>query len=90
MKLIKLWTLTALLVASGAVFAGEFGDRCTTGLTIGKVVATDCSISEVYNGNTLCFGNEEARTMYLEAKNKQQFIKKAATFYSKVLTDMAK
>ena len=54
------------------------------------MVATDCSISEDYNGNKLCFGNEEAKTMFLDAKDKQKFIKKAAAFYPKVLNGMAK
>lgn len=90
MKLTHLLTVTTLLVATSAAFAGEFGDRCTTGLTIGKVVATDCSISEDYNGNKLCFGNEEAKTMFLDAKDKSKFIKKAAAFYPKVLNGMAK
>jgi hypothetical protein len=90
MKLIHLLTATTLLIASSAAIAGEFGDRCTTGLTKGVVVATDCSISEDYNGNNLCFGNEEAKTMFLDAKDKQKFIKEAAAFYPKVLSGMAK
>ncbi|MGB2833918.1 MAG: hypothetical protein WBC07_13300 [Methylotenera sp.] len=90
MKQTNFYLAAILLATSSMAFAGEFGDRCTTGLTKGVVVATDCSISEDYNGNKLCFGNEEAKTMFLDAKDKQKFIKKAAAFYPKVLNGMAK
>ena len=73
-----------------SIQAGEFGNRCTTGLTKGVVVNSDCSINEVFKGNTLCFGNDDARKAFLDTKDKQQFVDKAAMFYPKVLSGAAK
>lgn len=90
MKTVTIAFASLLLTLSTVAISGEFGDRCTTGLTKGVVVNTDCSIQESFMGNTFCFGNEEARTAYLDAKDKQKFIAKAGKFYPKVLSGMAK
>lgn len=79
-----------LLLLSTTAISGEFGNRCTTGLTKGVVVNSDCSIMESFKGNTFCFGNAEAKTAFLESKDKQMFIDKAAEFYPKVLSGSAK
>lgn len=90
MKNVTLYIASIFLISSGIAMAGEFGDRCTTGLTKGVVVHSDCSIKEDFKGNTFCFGNEEARTAFLDSKDKQKFISKAAAFYPKVLSGEAK
>jgi YHS domain-containing protein len=68
---------------AGAAFAGkgEFGDMCTTGLALGKKIATDCSISKEMDGKTYCFGNYEAKTMF--EKDPAGTLAKASEFYSK-------
>jgi len=38
---------------------------CTMGLALGKDVKTDCSINANVEGRTYCFGNEEAKTMFM-------------------------
>lgn len=90
MKKMGLLLVSALITISSTAFAGEFGNRCTTGLTKGVVVSSDCSVQETFKGNTFCFGNEEAKTAFLESKDKQKFISKAASFYPKVLNGTAK
>lgn len=90
MKIYGMTTGLILVAFSMGVHAGEFGNRCTTGLTKGVVVNSDCSINEVFKGNTLCFGNDDARKAFLETKDKQQFVDKAAMFYPKVLNGSAK
>lgn len=82
-------TLTVALMSITA-HAGEFGNRCTTGLNKGVVVNSDCSISQNFKGNTLCFGNQAAKQAFLDAKEKQQFVDKAAAFYPQVLNGSAK
>lgn len=84
------FVFATLLVLSTSAMSGEFGNRCTTGLTKGVIVNSDCSIQESFKGNTFCFGNEEARTAFLESKDKQKFVDKAAMFYPKVLSGAAK
>ena len=45
---------------------GQFDNMCTMGLALGKEVKTDCSINETLDGKTYCFGNAEAKTMFLK------------------------
>jgi hypothetical protein len=90
MKISSLITLVALTSMSLSAVAGEFGNRCTTGLTKGVVVNSDCSINEMFKGNTLCFGNAEAKQVFFDSKDKQQFVDKAAAFYPKVLNGSVK
>lgn len=90
MKISSLIALVALTGLSLSAAAGEFGNRCTTGLTKGVVVNSDCSINEMFKGNTLCFGNEEAKQAFLDSKDKQQFVAEAAAFYPKVLSGSVK
>lgn len=80
----------AFMGLSLSVNAGEFGNRCTTGLTKGVIVNADCTINETFKGNTLCFGNAEAKQVFLDSKDKQQFVDKAAAFYPKVLNGSVK
>lgn len=90
MKTLSLITLLTLTSLSFCATAGEFGNRCTTGLTKGVVVNSDCAINEMFKGNTLCFGNAEAKQAFLDSKDKQQFVDKAAAFYPKVLNGSVK
>ena len=58
---------------------GEFDGLCTMGLALGKEIKTDCSINAVIDGKTYCFGNEEAKIVFL--KKPEEFLDKAAVFY---------
>jgi uncharacterized protein YjbI with pentapeptide repeats len=78
---IKLISASIGLLFSGLVMAGEFGDHCTTGLSKGALIPTKCSINEIYNGKTYCFGNEGARDSFL--LDPDNTISKAAAFYAK-------
>jgi YHS domain-containing protein len=57
----------------------EFDGLCTMGLALGKEIKTDCSINAVIDGKTYCFGNEEAKIVFL--KKPEEFLDKAAVFY---------
>lgn len=67
---------TAALAATG-----EFDNMCTMGLAMGKEVKTDCSISETIEGKTYCFGNEEAKTIFMQ--DPKANLEKAEAFMSK-------
>ena len=81
MRIKQLITATALSMLAVPSFAGEFGDHCTTGLSMGKMVRTDCSIHENFEGKTYCFGSAEARTLFLKAP--ADTIGKATAFYAR-------
>ncbi|MGV1013692.1 MAG: hypothetical protein ACOYB4_01825 [Methyloceanibacter sp.] len=57
-----------IMLATGAIAAttGEYDNMCTMGLALGKEVKTDCTISSQIDGKTYCFGNEEAKTMFMK------------------------
>lgn len=71
-----------LLGFAGAAFAvtGEYGNMCTMGLALGKDVQTDCSINATLQGKMYCFGNEEAKTMFM--KDPEGNLAKAQAYYS--------
>jgi len=75
--------ITAILISSVAslALAGEFGDHCTTSLSSEQMMKTDCSINSSFEGKTYCFGNEEAKSMFM--KNPEETIQKAKAFYAK-------
>ncbi len=66
--------------ATPAAADAEFGGECVMGLALGKDIKTDCSVSTVYNGRTLCFGNEIARDLFL--KKPDEFLLQAHIYYS--------
>jgi YHS domain-containing protein len=72
----------ALIGVGGAAAAmeGEFGNECVMGLALGKVIKTDCSVNTVYGGKTYCFGNEQAKGLFL--KKPDEFLLKAQVYYS--------
>jgi len=57
-----------LLGLAAAAFAatGEYDNMCTMGLALGKDIQTDCSINETIEGKTYCFGNDEAKTIFMK------------------------
>ena len=59
---------------------GEFNNMCTEGLVLHKDVKTDCSVNTVIDGKTYCFGNEEAKTMFM--KDPKGNMAKAQEYYS--------
>lgn len=73
----------ALFGFAAAAYAatGEFDDMCTMGLALGKDVQTDCSINETIDGKKYCFGNEDAKTIFM--KDPQGNLAKAQAYYSK-------
>ncbi|MCJ7599658.1 MAG: hypothetical protein MUO41_13760 [Methyloceanibacter sp.] len=72
-----------LLAAAGSSLAAEteseFDGLCTMGLALGQEIKTDCSINAVIDGRTYCFGNEQAKIVFL--KKPEQFLDQAAVFY---------
>lgn len=71
----------ALLAISGLASAAEMGDNCTTGLSMGQMMKTDCSVKTDYKGKTYCFSSEESRMMFM--KDPEKVIEKAKAFYDK-------
>jgi len=57
----------ALALFAGSSFAatGEFNNECAYGLSLGKHVKTDCSVSEKIDGNTYCFSSAEAKNKFM-------------------------
>jgi YHS domain-containing protein len=71
-----------LLGVATAAFAatGEYDNMCTMGLALGKDIKTDCSINATLQGKMYCFGNEEAKTMFM--KDPSGNLAKAQAYYS--------
>jgi len=87
MKKIFAAAIASLFVAGSAFAApttGEYGKHCAWGLTMGKQVATDCSINwtDSTSHKTYCFSSQEAKTSW--AKDTTANTKKADTEFSKV------
>ncbi|MHA1133290.1 MAG: hypothetical protein ACTSRM_03275 [Alphaproteobacteria bacterium] len=71
----------ALLFSTAAIAAtGEYDNMCTMGLALGKKVDTDCSINGMIGGKTYCFGNQDAKTMFM--KDPEGNLAKARSFYN--------
>ncbi len=81
MRTLKLLTASMLTLFAGLACAGEFGDHCTTGLSMGRLIKTKCEINDVVEGKTYCFGSEAAKTEYL--KDPKGTIMKAEAFYAR-------
>lgn len=71
----------SLLFAAGVVDAAEMGDNCTTGLSMGQMMKTDCSVKSEYHGKTYCFSNEDAKMAFMA--DPDTVISKARAFYEK-------
>jgi len=71
----------ALMFATAAFAAtGEYDNMCTMGLALDKKVETDCSVNAEIDGKTYCFGNEEAKTLFM--KDPEGNLAKADSFYN--------
>jgi YHS domain-containing protein len=68
------------LAAAAFVATGEYDNMCTMGLALGKDIQTDCSINETIEGKTYCFGNDEAKTIFM--KDPKGNLAKAQVYYS--------
>ena len=71
--------LLGLATAAWAV-TGEYDNLCTMGLALGKEVKTDCSVNATIGGKIYCFGNEDAKTIFM--KDPQGNLAKAQVYYS--------
>jgi len=85
MTKIRTYLAAAILLLGGATLAaaattGEFDNECVMGLALGKDIATNCSVNTEFNGKTYCFGNEQAKTIFL--KKPEEFLTKAQVYYS--------
>jgi len=69
------------LLFSTAAFAttGEYDNMCTMGLALDKKIETDCSVNAEIDGKTYCFGNEQAKTLFM--KDPKANLAKAESFY---------
>jgi YHS domain-containing protein len=73
----------AVLLAGATVACAaeaEYDGECVMGLALGKDIKTDCSVNTVINGKTYCFGNEQAKSIFL--KKPEEFLTKAQVYYS--------
>jgi uncharacterized protein YjbI with pentapeptide repeats len=70
-----------MLAWSAASVAAEFGDHCTSELSMGRMNRTTCDIKDIFEGKTYCFGSESAKAEYM--KDREGTIRKAETFYAK-------
>jgi YHS domain-containing protein len=82
---VKTCLAAATILLAGAALAaagrhGEFDDECVMGLALGKEIKTDCSVHTTYGGKTYCFGNEQAKAIFL--KRPEEFLTKAQIYYS--------
>ncbi len=70
--------LGAATVASAGT--GEYDNLCAEGLALGMNVKTDCSVNAMIDGKTYCFGNENAKKVFmLDLKGN---LDKAEAYYS--------
>jgi len=46
--------------------AGEYNNMCTYGLSQGKQVKTDCSVSATLQGKTYCFSSGDAMASFMQ------------------------
>jgi len=81
----KIYLLFLLVLSSSSVFSEEFNNFCATSLSEGNFQATDCSVNEMVDGKTYCFGNQSSKDIFLE--NPQEVIQKAEAFFSTAFND---
>jgi YHS domain-containing protein len=58
----------------------EFRKLCAMGLASGKEIQTDCSINMEIQGETYCFGSEDAMTQFMADPTDN--LAKAQAYYS--------
>ncbi len=74
-------TVFAMSLAMTAVAAtkGQFDNMCAEGLALHKNIKTDCSVHGMYQGKTYCFGNEQAKKVFM--KDPASNLSKAEGYY---------
>ncbi|MFK7967329.1 MAG: hypothetical protein AB8C46_25495 [Burkholderiaceae bacterium] len=79
--MIRATLIAVALLSSTSAFAakGEFDNKCVTGLSLKQQIDTDCSINAKKGDKTYCFGNAEAKTMYMS--DPEGTVKKATAFW---------
>jgi YHS domain-containing protein len=55
-----------LLGMTTVAMAGEYDNMCTYGLSQGKQVSTDCSVSASLTGKTYCFSSADAMAKFMQ------------------------
>src|SRR5579862_9557666 len=70
--------LSGLATMAYAV-TGQFDNMCAEGLALHKQIQTNCSIHNVYEGKTYCFGSVKAEDAFM--KNPAANLAKAKAFY---------
>jgi YHS domain-containing protein len=71
-----------LLGMATAAMAGEYDNMCTYGLSQGKQVSTDCSVSASLVGKTYCFSSADAMAKFM--KNYKANLTKADDYYKSI------
>ena len=70
----------ATLLSTAAIAGtGQYDNMCAMGLSLGKQIKTDCSISGEIGGQTYCFGSEEAKMTFM--KDADGNLAKAGKYY---------
>ena len=72
--------LLCTTITAVAASTGEFDNMCVEGLALGQDIRTDCSVNTVFNGKTYCFGNDQAKELFL--KNPEANLAKAEAYYA--------
>lgn len=71
----------AMLFATAATATtGEYGNMCAMGQALGQDVETDCTINGEVDGKTYCFGNDDAKMLFM--KDPKTNLAKAEANYS--------
>ena len=85
----KIMSTAIFLMFTTTLYAAEppvaFKGECTTSLSKGMTNQTKCSVSEVFDGKTYCFGSEGSKASFLADPAKT--IAKAEAFYAKTTTE---
>ncbi|MGZ5862178.1 MAG: hypothetical protein ACXWKB_02670 [Methyloceanibacter sp.] len=80
----RIAAIMGAILLGGATVAlaaeAEYDGECVMGLALGKDIKTDCSVNTVIEGKTYCFGNEQAKSIFL--KKPEEFLTKAQVYYS--------
>lgn len=81
----RLFSIVFFLLFTANLYAAEppvaFKGECTTSLSNGMTNQTKCSITEVFEGKTYCFGSETSKAAFLA--NPSKTIAQAEAFYAK-------
>lgn len=80
MRSVNFFTASMLTLIASLAWAGEFGDHCTTGLSSGQMIKTNCSINAMFEEKTYCFGSNESKAAF--QMHPKETIAKAAAFYA--------